>query len=309
MNRKSTLSNAFIGILLLGVVFSHGALAAEDPDELYQQGRFAEAEKAYASSDMDHPKDVRYRYNRGCSAFQNSDYQGAMAAFSSVMRRAKDDDIRSKTAYNLGNTAFKQGDFQSAAAYYKQAIRFNPKDEDAKHNLELAVRELEKLKQQKDKDQHTEPQKEPGQEQGQGDQSKSDQEKKDSDKSSGQKTPDQEQSEQQAQQSSKPENQTEGKSQGKPEEEEKSEPAKGAKQDQGQQAGQASPQDLSGDLKPMENLPEDQQGDQTPGAAMSMIDKKKAEALLDNIKENRAKFLQFRVPEEKKYGVSSGRDW
>jgi hypothetical protein len=42
---------------------------------------------------------------------------------------------------------------------------------------------------------------------------------------------------------------------------------------------------------------------------MSMIDKKKAEALLDNIKEDRSRFLQFLVPKEKRQGVESGKDW
>ena len=83
-------------ILCFGVFFGTQVLAKENPDELYRQGRFAEAEKAYARSDMDHPKDIRYRYNRGCAAYQNGDFQGAMAAFSSVLRRAKDDEMRFK---------------------------------------------------------------------------------------------------------------------------------------------------------------------------------------------------------------------
>ena len=41
----------------------------------------------------------------------------------------------------------------------------------------------------------------------------------------------------------------------------------------------------------------------------AMMDKKKAEALLDNIKENRSKYLRFQVPREKRGGVPSGKDW
>ncbi|MCP4665675.1 MAG: hypothetical protein GY849_04835 [Deltaproteobacteria bacterium] len=61
---------------------------------MHGKGRFAEAEKAYAAADMDHPRDIRYRYNRGCAAYQNSDYKGALAAFSSVIRRTKEEDTR-----------------------------------------------------------------------------------------------------------------------------------------------------------------------------------------------------------------------
>ena len=44
---------------------------AEQPDDLYREGKFSEAEKAYTKADMDNPRDIRYRYNRGCAAFQN----------------------------------------------------------------------------------------------------------------------------------------------------------------------------------------------------------------------------------------------
>ncbi|MDB4265000.1 VWA domain-containing protein, partial [bacterium] len=65
--RKATLARA--GLLLVVaatcILTATPSRAAESPDELYRKGRFAEAEKAYAQSDMDNPKDLRYRYNRG----------------------------------------------------------------------------------------------------------------------------------------------------------------------------------------------------------------------------------------------------
>ena len=134
---------------LLSSPFLSRAIAAEHPDELYRQGYFAEAEEAYAHLDMDHPDDIRYRYNRGCAAFQRIEYQAARAAFSSVLRRVEDNEMRFRTAYNLGNTAFMQDDFSSAMAYYKQAIFYNPLSEDAKYNLELTLRALQELKRKK----------------------------------------------------------------------------------------------------------------------------------------------------------------
>ncbi len=49
--------------------------------------------------------------------------------------------------------------------------------------------------------------------------------------------------------------------------------------------------------------------DQASGQVMSGTDKKKAEALLDNIKEDRSRFLRFQVPKDKEHGVESGKDW
>ncbi|MDY6987040.1 MAG: tetratricopeptide repeat protein [Thermodesulfobacteriota bacterium] len=303
MIQRHIIFNTLLWMLLLGSLFPPPSLAAENPDELYEQGRFAEAEKAYGEADMDHPKDVRYRFNRGCAAFQNADFQGASAAFSSVLRRAEDDETRFKTAYNLGNTAFKQGDFQGAADLYRQAILHNPEGEDAKHNLELTLRELKKLKDQQDQDQQTQPQGEPGQ--GEDQQDQDGQQGKAPDKSSQQEAS----KGQPSQESSQGQDQPEEKGQKGAEEEATSDETKGGEQDQGKQAGAESPQDLSGELKAMDALPQEQAEDQAPGNAMSTVNKRKADALLDNVEENRARYLQFQTPKDKRHGVSSGRDW
>ena len=130
--------------MLTIIILSFGSFAfAKNADDLYREGKFAEAEKEYQKGDMDNPKDIRFRYNRGCAAYQNKDHQAAEAAFSSVIRRTTDKDIQFKAAYNLGNTAFTQDDFASAIEFYKQAIILNPENKDAKYNLELSLKKLE----------------------------------------------------------------------------------------------------------------------------------------------------------------------
>jgi Ca-activated chloride channel family protein len=285
------------------LILSAMALAAEDPDELYRQGRFTEAEKAYTHLDMDHPKDIRFRYNRACAAYQNSDYKGATAAFSSVLRRTKDDETQFKTAYNLGNTAFKQGDFATAVAYYKQAITYNPENEDAGYNLELAL--IQQEKQKKDKTEDQKKQSREGSSQPQDKESKSEDSKgeKDSDKQSQDKTPEQKASQGQDQQDKKDRSESGKKGESKQE--------KSTKQDRDQRAEQESPKDLSGDLEPLQAMPEkgNTEGDKNTGQAMSAVDRKKAEALLDNLKEDRSRFMRFQVPEDKRHGVRSGKEW
>ncbi len=95
---------------------------------------------------MDHPKDIRYRYDRGCAAFQQGDYQGAIAAFSSASVRAGDDALRFKAAYNLGNAVFQKGDYAAAVDLFRNALRYDPASEDARHNLELSLRKREQQK-------------------------------------------------------------------------------------------------------------------------------------------------------------------
>lgn len=272
--------------------------ADETPDELYRQGRFAEAEQAYAEADLDNPRDLRSRYNRGCAAYQNGNFQGAVGAFSSVLRRTEDDALRSKATYNLGNAVYRQGDVAAAADYYKQAILLNPDNEDAKYNLELALRKLDEINNQSSneptekKQQETEGNGKSGQE--------------------GQKSPDN----QVGKNNDKKDKKKDGvRRPGDLEDEEKIDQnpldeSKGSKREtEGSRSEQRQAfEDFAGDLSPRQGLPDNRQDKSTESVAASS-DKKKAEALLDNIKEDRSKFLRFQIPDEKRQGMPSGKDW
>lgn len=290
-------------LMLVPAIFqTRPAGAAEDPEALYRRGRFAEAEKAYAELDMDHPKDVRYRYNRGCAAYRNSDYQGARSAFSSVLRRSEDQDVRLKAAYNLGNTAYKQGDFKSAAEYYRQAVLLDPSHGDAKYNFELALRALEKQKKEREKakspqgggegKEKEDPQgSEKGEKSGDGASRKPESKKPDAQK----EHQDRKKGDSKGGEGKEPQGQQKGRA------------------DEKRSAEQASQEDLSGELKPLRDPANQGEGgegeDKKAAGALSGIDRKKAEALLDNIKEDRSRYLRFLVPGDKKEGVMSGKDW
>jgi Ca-activated chloride channel family protein len=272
--------------------------AAESPDALYRKGRFAEAEKAYAQADMDNPKDLRARYNRGCAAYQNKDYQTAAAAFASVLRRSQDPDIRFNAAYNLGNAAYQQGDFKSASQHFKQALAANPSSEDARHNLELALRGLAKQKDQPDQQPQDQQQQDSGSQQNQ---SGSEKEKDDQNPSS--KDPSSERS-------PEPEKQKEGDSAESKNKEESTADRKPENQSQAnQQPAQGSRPDMAGELKARNGAPPEKADGQPPPMASATMDKQKAEALLDNIQENRARMLQLQTSRQQRQGVASGKDW
>ncbi len=283
MRGKGKRSLAIFFYVVTGIFFGTPVLASENPDELYRLGRFAEAEKIYADSDMDNPKDLRYRYNRGCANYQGADYKGAMASFSSVLRRAKDSETKVKAAYNLGNTAFKQGDFAAAAAHYKKAILIDPQSENIRYNLEIALRRLEKQKKEQ-----KEGQKCSGKEENKKDQSKDDKKGK----SEGEPSPDKSAEKKGPQDKDQQDKKTD----------------KDPEQEKKPDEEQGPPKDLSGDLRPREALPQKEK-DEGPGQAISLMDRKKAEALLDNVKEDRSKYLEFQTPKGKRRGVLSGKDW
>lgn len=269
-------------------------VAAETPDEFYRKGQYEAAQKAYAQGDLDHPKDVRYRYNRGCAAFQNGQYPEAAAAFSSVLRRTKDPEIRFKAAYNLGNTAFKQEDFASAAAYYRQALAENPYSNEARHNIELSLRALEKMKQNPEQ---------PSQE-GENSSGKPDEKSEGDDKPSGNKDSGQDDSGKQKSEMSRPDSEKNAGQNGSNEK-----PDTSREDDTKGQPKSNAAEKSSGDLKPRQAMPE-----LNPSQPLSENDKtdtdaKSAEALLDNIHENPAAIMRYMLPEENQQGRTSGRDW
>lgn len=273
----------FLSLTVLLAFFVPDLRAADRADELYRQGRFGEAEKAYAQGDMDHPKNIRYRYNRGCAAYESGNYQGADAAFSSVMRRTDDESIRQKAAYNSGNAAFKQGDFESAIHYYKTALIHDNTNEDARYNLELALREREKQKKEQQKSSENQQQDQKGQK-----------ENKKAQKKEGRES------------SHKDQPQKQDKSESKQDQESKAGRQPQADQDKGKEKNE--PRDLSGKLSPRQDMKQGKETEQPPNEDRAGIDKKKAEALLDNIQEDPSHILQFQIPEEKRR-IGSGKSW
>jgi Ca-activated chloride channel family protein len=305
--RKAAAARAGLLVLTAGALCLAAAdrsPAAESPDELYRHGRFTEAEKAYAQSDMDHPKDPRYRYNRGCAAYQNGDYQAAAAAFASVLRRTEDNEIRFKAAYNLGNAAYQQGDFQNAAQNYKHALALDSSSEDARYNLELALRELEKQKDRQERSSREQQQPDTGQQQEKsaGAEKKDDKRPQSEDTSTQDKPASDRQKESESSPAKSEENKTAEETRGN-----QSQANQQSRADQ--QSGPADQPELTGELKPRDGMQPEKGDEQTPPTALSTMGRKKAEALLDNIQEDRSLLMRLQTSKEKRRGIASGKDW
>ncbi|HOO89630.1 MAG TPA: VWA domain-containing protein [Syntrophales bacterium] len=299
-DKRRPISKKRFGFLMVIVFCSLWALpiskpvfaAESSPDELYRQGRYEEAEKEYSRLDMDNPKDIRYRYNRGCAAFQNGKYKEAAAAFSSVLKRTQNPGEHFRAAYNLGNTAFNQGDFQSAAEFFKQALIDDPASETARYNLELSLRSLEKMKQKESESSQSSSENDGGQK----GEDKGKENKKE--KKNGQ-SPD----------NAKPGKDTPPDANQNQKQQEKSD----TNQDQGsaqkEKPGKGTEENLSGDLKPRQELSQMKEKKAPSTDDRSATDKKKAEALFDNVQENPSDSMRFMIPEESRRGAASGKDW
>jgi len=67
--------------------------------------------------------------------YQNKDYQKALTIYESLDNKYPNS---VPTLYNLGNTHIQLGNIGKGIVYYKRALRFEPRNKDILHNLEIA---------------------------------------------------------------------------------------------------------------------------------------------------------------------------
>ncbi len=118
----------------------------KEGNRLFLQGKYQEAEKAYLDAQLDAPGRPELLYNLGNALIRQKKYEPAVQSLRQAAGKA-DQGLRSSSWYNLGDAYFDAGDLQNAAQAFIQALRINPSDRDAKHNLELTLRRMQEQKQ------------------------------------------------------------------------------------------------------------------------------------------------------------------
>jgi tetratricopeptide (TPR) repeat protein len=107
---------------------------AKDPD--------AAAENAATALRLA-PDDPRVQYNSGTAELGARHLRRSIRLLEKAARDAPPD-LAPAASYNLGNARLGAGDAAGAVEAYKKALRLAPADANAKHNLEIALRERDK---------------------------------------------------------------------------------------------------------------------------------------------------------------------
>jgi Ca-activated chloride channel family protein len=156
-NKRMTV-HLFTLALFLTVVFPANPCKAlaeslteknREGNQLFTEGKYEEAEKAYLEAQVKNPGRPEILYNLGNSLVKQAKYDKGIQALSQSAGKG-DKRIKTDSLYNSGNALYSKGDFRGSAEAFIEALKLDPDDKDAKHNLELA---LEKLKQQEQKQQ------------------------------------------------------------------------------------------------------------------------------------------------------------
>jgi Ca-activated chloride channel family protein len=118
----------------------------KEGNRLFAQGSYEDAEKAYLEAQVNSPGNPKVLYNLGNSLIKQKKYdQGIQALRQSISKG--DAGIRENSWYNTGNALFSTGNFRDSAEAFIEALRLDPGDRDAKHNLELALMKQQEQRQ------------------------------------------------------------------------------------------------------------------------------------------------------------------
>lgn len=111
-------------------------------NELYRQEQYAPSLEEYARAGKKRPQDPRPVFNAGDALYRLSEYEAAAVSFRRIAQSQAPTALRADAYYNLGNSRFQAGQYREAVESYRQAIRLNPGDAEARHNLAVALRHL-----------------------------------------------------------------------------------------------------------------------------------------------------------------------
>ncbi len=243
--RKNTKGPALLACLTAFFLFTGFLETSQSTvkkgNDHFQNKRYQSALDAYRKVQVKNPDAPEVLYDLGTALYKVDSFQESAKDLEAAAAKSQDPELKAQTLYNYGNAQYRLGNFDKAIESYKKALALDPKDKDAKYNLEFLQKQKNKIdkkeQEQKKEDQKKDDQKKDQQK----DQQKNNQDQKDQ--------KDQQQQQNQGQQDQKDQQQSQGQGQ----------------QDQKDQSQQNKDQKDQQQPKPQDQQDKGQQQDQNQG--------------------------------------------
>ncbi|MBI4432699.1 MAG: tetratricopeptide repeat protein [Candidatus Omnitrophica bacterium] len=146
-HRVVSISYFFIFVpLLYGFTFVSEVENARG-NRYYKRGQVGKARAAYQNALKAEPAEEAVAYNLGNAYFKETAVDKAIESYKMAVKAQDRPALQASAFYNLGNSLVRRKDEDRAIEFYKQALRLNPKDDDAKYNLELLLKRKKDNKQ------------------------------------------------------------------------------------------------------------------------------------------------------------------
>lgn len=127
-------------ILLLLVLVSCNSVAEQNNtgNSLTNALDFDDAIRAYSSAQVSDPDNPIPYINTAKAYFEQGNLDIAIEVLEQAILRG-DENIKAQAHYNMGNFYFMSQQMEGAIPAYREALIINPNDENARHNLDLAM--------------------------------------------------------------------------------------------------------------------------------------------------------------------------
>lgn len=154
--RKIKIKNA-VAVLFFMIIsnasFSQNAKSAIiNGNKAYKENNFTAAEKEYRDALKGSQKNEIADYNLGNALYKNNNAEEAAKSYDNAIQNANNNTIKQQAFYNKGVAYQKEKKLPECIIAYKNALILNPNDEDARQNLERALKEQKQQQQQNKKD-------------------------------------------------------------------------------------------------------------------------------------------------------------
>src|SRR3989338_2116024 len=111
------------------------ASKAKKGNKFYKEGKIDEALSGWRDAQVENPDKEELHYNIGNGLHEQKKYEDSFKEYEKSLD-SKNSELRSKAYYNIGNTHYRMGKLPEAIEDYKKCLEINPKDENAKYNIE-----------------------------------------------------------------------------------------------------------------------------------------------------------------------------
>ncbi len=108
-------------------------------NQSYAKKQYADALDLYNQAIAKIHDEPKIHFNRGASLFKLGNYDEAHQALLSATS-SEDPEVRKMIFYNLGNVFLAKGDLDKAQLNYRRALEIDPQYDDARFNLEIALK-------------------------------------------------------------------------------------------------------------------------------------------------------------------------
>jgi len=130
-----------------------GAGEADEGRRLFTAEQYEEALRVFETARANNPDDPRLSLAVGEALFRLGRFEEADTEFQRALTLSRSADLRAESLYNGGTSRLAQGDPGGAAELLMQSLRLGPDQLDARHNLELALQQVQQQQQQQQQEQ------------------------------------------------------------------------------------------------------------------------------------------------------------